>query len=69
MRILRSADVRTPQKLPSGRYKVRFRGPAVSPKTGKLAQSSETFDTKREADQFCTWLDALGPQAELHVIA
>lgn len=60
--------MRKPQKLPSGRYKVRFRGPAVSAKTGKLAQSSETFDTKRDADQFCTWLDALGPQGALDLL-
>lgn len=60
--------MRKPEKLASGRYKVRFRGPGVSPKTGKLVQASETFDSKREADQFCTWLDALGPQGALDLL-
>jgi integrase len=60
--------VRKPEKLPSGRYKVRFRGPGVSPKTGKLAQSSETFDRKKDADQFCVWLHALGPQGALDLL-
>lgn len=54
-----------PERLPSGRYKVRFRGPGISPKTGKPIQSSETFTTKREADEFAKWLDALGPQGAL----
>ena len=27
--------------------------------------TSETFRTRREADQFCKWLDALGPQGAL----
>lgn len=54
-----------PERLPSGRYKVRFRGPGISPKTGKPIQSSETFATKREADEFAKWLDALGPQGAL----
>ena len=57
--------MRKPEKLASGRWKVRFRGPGVSPKTGKLAQSSETFDTLKEATTFCGWLDALGPQGAL----
>lgn len=57
--------MRKPEKLPSGRYKVRFRGPGISPKTGKLAESSETFDTKKEAEQFCHWLVALGTQGAL----
>lgn len=60
--------MRKPEKLASGRFKVRFRGPGVSPKTGKLVQASETFDSKREADQFCTWLDALGPQGALDLL-
>ena len=41
----------------TGRYKVRFRH------AGK--QTSETFDTKREAQRFAKWLDALGPQGAL----
>lgn len=38
-------------------YKVRFRY------RGK--QTSETFDTKREASRFAVWLDRLGPQGAL----
>lgn len=56
--------MRKPEKLPSGRYKVRFRH-GTSPRTGKAMQCSETFDTKRDADRFCGWLDALGPQGAL----
>lgn len=43
-------------------YKVRFRGPR---KKGGWGPTSETFDSKREADQFAKWLDALGPQGAL----
>lgn len=57
--------MRKPERLASGRYKVRFRGPGVSPKTGKLVQASETFGTKREADNFARDLAALGPQGAL----
>lgn len=49
--------MRSPEKLKTGRYKVRFRH------GGK--QTSETFDTHREASDFCKWLDALGPQGAL----
>lgn len=45
-------------------YKVRFRH-GTSPRTGKPMQTSETFKTKREAEQFAKWLDALGPQGAL----
>ena len=45
-------------------YKVRFRY-GVSPKTGRPKQTSETFPTKREAERFAKWLDALGPQGAL----
>jgi len=38
-------------------YRIRFR---LNNK-----QSSETFDTKRQAEQFAKWLDALGPQGAL----
>lgn len=57
--------MRKPERLSSGRYKVRFRGPGVSPKTGKLVQASETFDSLKDAKDFCAWLDALGPQGAL----
>lgn len=45
-------------------HKVRFRH-GVSPKTGKPMQRSETFPTKKEAEQFAVWLHALGPQGAL----
>lgn len=45
-------------------YKVRFRH-GVSPRTGKPMQTSETFKTRREAQTFAKWLDALGPQGAL----
>ena len=45
-------------------YKVRFRH-GVSPKTGKPRQTSESFPTKRAAERFAKWLDALGPQGAL----
>lgn len=49
---------RKPERLPSGRYKVRFR------LNGK--QTSETFDTATEARRFAQLLDALrDPQAAL----
>lgn len=53
-----------PEKLPSGRYRVRFRH-GISPKTGKPLNTSETFDTKREADEFASWIKAVGPQGAL----
>jgi integrase len=49
--------MRTVETTSGGRYKVRFRH------AGR--QSSETFDTKREAQRFAKWLDALGPQGAL----
>jgi integrase len=57
--------MRKPERLSSGRYKVRFRGPGISPDTGKLVQSSETFPTKRAAEDFARDLAALGPQGAL----
>lgn len=45
-------------------YRVRFRH-GISERTGKPAHTSETFPTKREAEQFAKWLDALGPQGAL----
>lgn len=59
--------VRKVERLPSGRYKVRFRY-GVSPATGKPKQASETFDRKKDADDFATWLDALGPQGALDLL-
>lgn len=52
------------ESLDSGRYKVRFRY-GMSAKTGKPKQASETFATKKQAEQFAVWLDALGPQGAL----
>lgn len=59
--------MRTVEKLQSGRYKVRFRY-GVSAKTGRPKQASETFDSKRGAEQFSAWLDALGPQGALNML-
>ena len=52
------------EPLPTGRFRVRFRH-GVSPKTGKPMQTSETFGTKREAEDFASALDLLGPQGAL----
>ena len=52
--------MRKPERLPTGRYKVRFRH------GGK--QTSETFKTHAEAVDFAKWLDALGPQGALDKI-
>lgn len=54
--------MRKPEKLASGRYKVRFRVPTTG---GGSKQTSETFDSQREAVTFCKWLDAIGPQGAL----
>jgi integrase len=56
--------MRKVEALPSGRYKVRFRY-GKSERTGKPKQASETFASKRDAEQFAKWLDALGPQGAL----
>lgn len=48
----------------AGKYKVRFRH-GTSPKTGKPRQCSETFLTRKQADQFALWLKADGPQGAL----
>jgi integrase len=60
--------MRTPQRITTAdgqtRYKVRFRH-GTSAKTGRARQTSEMFDTEREAVQFCKWLDALGSSAAL----
>lgn len=62
-----SCCMRTVEKLASGRYKVRFRY-GTSARTGKPKQASETFDSKRDAEQFAAWLDALGPQGALDML-
>lgn len=48
-------------------WHVRFRY-GVSRKTGKPAQTSETFSTLAEAERFARLLDDLGPQAALDLI-
>jgi integrase len=45
-------------------YRVRFRH-GINPTTGKPLQTSETFESKRDAETFAKWLDALGPQGAL----
>lgn len=57
--------MRKPERLSSGRYKVRFRGPGTSPRTGKPVQSSEMFDSLKAAKDFCVLLDKYGPQEAL----
>jgi integrase len=59
--------MRKVEKLESGRYKVRFRY-GVSSRTGRPKQGSETFDRKRDAEQFSVWLDALGAQGALDML-
>ena len=54
----------TPERLESGRWKVRFRH-GTSPRTGRAMFTSETFGSKRDAQQFATWLHAFGPQGAL----
>lgn len=56
--------MRKVESLPSGKFKVRFRH-GTSPKTGKPLQTSEIFDTRKEATQFAGWLDSIGPQGAL----
>lgn len=47
-------------------WQVRFRHGITA--KGKPAQTSETFPTKREAEQFAKWLDALGSQGALDML-
>lgn len=49
--------MRKVEPLPTGRFKIRFRYGG--------RQTSETFDTRREATRFASLLDALGPQGAL----
>ena len=48
-----------PERTPAGNWKVRFRH-GTSPKTGQPLQTSETFPTRKQAEQFCLWIKALG---------
>lgn len=59
--------MRTVEHLPSGRYKVRFRY-GVSARTGKPKQASETFDSRKAAEQFAKWIDAVGVQGALDLL-
>lgn len=59
--------MRKVERLASGRYKVRFRIPLPPPAEGSK-QTSETFDRKKDADQFATWLDAVGVQGALDLL-
>lgn len=52
------------ERLSTGRYKVRFRY-GVSEKTGRPKQTSETFATRKQAEEFAGWYDALGAQGAL----
>jgi integrase len=56
--------VRNVERLVTGRYRVRFRYGPNKAGTG-LRQTSETFDTRREALRFAALLEALGPQGAL----
>ena len=56
--------MRKPERTPSGRWKVRYRYGLNKAGTG-TRQCSEMFPTKRQADQFCAWLEALGPQGAI----
>lgn len=56
--------MRKVEKTPAGTYRVRFRHGRNRSGTG-LRQVSETFATKKDAQQFAVWLDVLGPQGAL----
>jgi hypothetical protein len=45
-----------PERLASGHYKVRFRHGMNKAGDG-LRETSETFPTKKAADEFAKWLD------------
>lgn len=53
-----------PEHTKAGTWRVRFRH-GISKKTGKPQATSETFSTKKEADQFAGWLGALGTQGAI----
>jgi len=56
--------MRAVEPLDSGRYKVRYRY-GVSARTGRPAQKSQTFGTRKEAQRFAQLLDVIGPQRAL----
>lgn len=58
--LVHNERVRKVERLDSGRFKVRFR---VEKK-----QTSETFDARRDAEQFAVWLDAVGVQGALDLL-
>lgn len=64
--LVHTGDVRTVEKLASGRYKVRFR--VERGRDQKPKQTSESFATKREAEDFAKWLDAVGVQGALDLL-
>ena len=45
-------------------WRIRFRY-GTSQRTGQRKQTSDTFETKKEAEQFAKWLDVLGAQGAL----
>lgn len=54
------------EKLKSGRWKVRYLDPTrTSPRTGKAMWASQSFDMKRDADQFARELALLGTRDAL----
>lgn len=53
-----------PERTEAGTWRVRFRH-GINPETGKKRATSETFATKKSADQFALWIGALGPQGAL----
>lgn len=54
-----------PERTTAGSYRVRFRHGQSKKDPAKRRMTSETFPTKKQADQFAKWLDALGPQGAL----
>ncbi len=56
----------TPEKLASGRWKVRYLDPhRTSPTTGRPVWSSQSFDLKRDAQQFADEIHLIGTAAAL----
>lgn len=56
----------TPERLKSGRWKVRYLDPhRTSPRTGKAMWSSQSFDLKRDAQQFADEINLIGVSVAL----